>query len=107
MLDSPIDLTETIQKYAILDIAQRLPASKLREIAEKLEIPQHTVRDIHRKHCRVEEIYYHLLKCWLESKEDEATFGRLREALGECQQSAVCAVMLRRLDKGLLVKQAS
>ena len=114
LLHSPIDLGDTTQKFAILDISQRLPPTSLREITRRLKVPKDAVQCILSENSREEERYYQVFRWWLESggagkgrggekgehvgSGGEMTFAHLRAVLEGCQQSAVCRVMLRRLS---------
>ena len=98
LLHCAVNLRNSTHKFAILDISQRLGADRWSAIARKLCLQEEDIQEIQTTESCVEERYYKMLKQWVKSRQDEATFAALRDTLTSCNQTAAVGVVLRRLE---------
>lgn len=98
MLQVPIDMENTIHKFAILDVVQRISVSHWTFFSSQLGLSKDAVQKLSEEKA-TEERYYKAIKEWLKVKRQaRATFADLDELLNECSQHGAQIVMKKRLE---------
>lgn len=83
-------------KYAILDVSQRLPELKWRDIGGRLKLGEAFLSKLTKE--GIEERYYLMLKKWVDSSGGGATFSKLQRLLLELEEGSALVVLEARLN---------
>lgn len=95
--DIPISArTRKRDRYALLDISQRLAAEKWEVLGECLRLERSFLGEISGE--EVEERYYLMLKKWVEVSGGNATFSKLHRVLVELEENTAVMVLEARLE---------
>ena len=97
MLRVPIDMTNIVHKFAILDVVQRISASHWTYFPSLLGLNRETVQVLSKEKA-TEERYYNAIKEWLKRERERATFAVLDDLLEQCSQLGAQIVMKKRLE---------
>ena len=97
MLQVPIDMANTVHKFAILDVAQRISSKHWDYFSSLLGLSKETLQDLSKEKA-TEEKYYNAIKEWLKIKRERATFAVLEDLLEQCSQRGAQIVMKKRLE---------
>ena len=97
LLQVPIDMTNKVHKFAILDVVQRISIERWTRFTSLLGLSEETIQVLSRKRA-TEEKYYHAIKEWLRTKNERATFMALNDFLEQCSEHGAQVIMKMRLE---------
>ncbi len=91
-----IQLENTIHKFAILDISQRLDYDKFVVFSRMLELSDDLIEAIRGTDDLHEEQFYSVLKRWIQNTRS-ATFNQLIKCLRACNEAHLIPFLKKRL----------
>ena len=97
ILQVPIDMSNVVHKFAVLDVVQRIPPNHWTRFSALLGLSKETVELLSREKAS-EERYYKSIKEWLKVNREGATFAALSELLEQCNEQRAQIVMRKRLE---------
>ena len=93
----PIDMSNTVHKFAVLDVVQRVSIKHWDKFSFFLGLRDETIQLLSREKAQ-EERYYKSVKEWLKVYQHKATFAALSEILEQCSEHEAQIAMNSRLE---------
>lgn len=97
ILQVQIDMSNTVHKFAVLDVVQRISLNHWTRFSSLLGLSKEIVESLSREKAP-EERYYKSIKEWLKLNREGATFAALDGLLEQCNERRAQIIMRKRLE---------